>query len=199
MKYFIIHIKHGRRDGCGYSVLTAIENGNEEDAVKQIVAKNYLDWFEDAADTGYTREISLSEYESLVKDSQMFGPDGYMLGEKVFTAEDLAMAKKICFENWEKENIDIGFEYQDLWISNPFLDSTGRFELESLHDVYEHYGHEDGVWEYEGRENVYNFILRILGLECFMDEDATKKFSDNSKEEKISSEEWDKVLKEMHF
>lgn len=69
-----------------------------------------------------------------------------------FTKEELTLAKKLAYENMEKEETDIGFVFGETWIANPFLECTGRAELTDLDTMYEYYG----------KENVNIFLNRIL-------------------------------------
>lgn len=75
------------------------------------------------------------------------------LSEKVlFTDADLRKAKAHAYINWEN-NGPVGFMYEDMWITNPFLDSTGRFELADFNAMCERYG----------TDNVVAFVKEILG------------------------------------
>ena len=71
---------------------------------------------------------------------------------KELNKEELEKAKKLSYENMEKEETEVGFVYKDAWITNPFLDSTGRLEFADL----------NGMYEYYGKENVDSFISVIL-------------------------------------
>ena len=70
----------------------------------------------------------------------------------MFSPEDLAKAKRLSCENYEKKETDIGFEFQGQWITNPFMDVTGRIELTVLDDMHKMYG----------QENVNSFLIDIL-------------------------------------
>ena len=73
--------------------------------------------------------------------------------KKNFTKEELALAKRLAYENWEiQDETDIGFVYCDQWITNPFLENTGRFEFSDF----------DAMCEFYGKENVISFIHKIL-------------------------------------
>lgn len=69
-----------------------------------------------------------------------------------FSKEQLQLAEQLACENWEKENPDVGFQYQDIWIANPFVDSSGRFDFKDITEMYQYYG----------QENVDLFINQIL-------------------------------------
>ena len=69
----------------------------------------------------------------------------------MFTTEELNKAKELAYENWENDG-GIGFEFGDIWITNPFLEDTGRFEFTNL----------DAMCNYYGTDNVVTFIKRIL-------------------------------------
>ena len=64
---------------------------------------------------------------------------------------DLQKAKELSYENMKNEETEIGFEFVDQWITNPFIDSTGRFEFENINAMYNYYG----------KENVDNFLKEI--------------------------------------
>lgn len=171
MKYYIIHVKHRRRDGEGYSVIISIESGGPSVAVEQMINKGYFDWIEDIYDIGYTSEITKEEYEKLTEQSHMLWENGCLLGDKIFSAEDFAKAKRLSYENWKKESTDIGFEYIGQWITNPFIDASGRFELEDIQAMYDYYSKDaDNKYECGAKEKVYRFILSILGMQ---DEEAS--------------------------
>tara|TARA_R110000765_G_scaffold318238_1_gene410534 strand:+ start:367 stop:528 length:162 start_codon:yes stop_codon:yes gene_type:complete len=42
------------------------------------------------------------------------------------------------------ESVEIGFPYNDVWITDPTLDETGRFTV----DPYEYYGYSKELSEY---------------------------------------------------
>lgn len=69
---------------------------------------------------------------------------------EVITNYMINKAMKIAEKNFIDGNgdTDIGFEFEGQWIIDPWMDSTGRFEL-SLESAKETYG----------VENVRNFIL----------------------------------------
>lgn len=69
-----------------------------------------------------------------------------------FTTEELELAKELAYKNWEDEETEIGFLFKGTWITNPFMESTGRFELKDF----------EAMCDYYGKENVYAFIKRIL-------------------------------------
>ena len=69
----------------------------------------------------------------------------------MFKAEEIAKAKELSYKNWENED-GIGFEFKGMWITNPFLEETGRFEFASFEVMCMHYG----------TENVVAFIKEIL-------------------------------------
>lgn len=68
----------------------------------------------------------------------------------MFTPKEINKVKELAYINWE--NGDIGFLYKGTWITNPFLEESGRFEFTSYEAMCEHYG----------KENVENFIKEIL-------------------------------------
>lgn len=69
-----------------------------------------------------------------------------------FSSTELALAKKLSYENMEKEDTDLGFEYKGQWITNPFLECSARFEFKNL----------DAMFDYYGKDNICNFIKQIL-------------------------------------
>lgn len=74
----------------------------------------------------------------------------------MFTTTEINTAKELAYENWNKALNDedsIGFEFNGQWISNPFLEESGRLEFVNYEVMCEHYG----------RENVEGFIRNILG------------------------------------
>ena len=71
---------------------------------------------------------------------------------KNFTNDQLALAKQLAYENWEDGPADIGFVFNGTWITNPFLEESGRFEFNDLSAMYEYYG----------EENVVSFLTEIL-------------------------------------
>ena len=73
----------------------------------------------------------------------------------MFTTEQINKAKELANKNLDKSlnNEDsIGFEFNGQWISNPFIEESGRFEFVNYEIMCEHYG----------IENVENFIKAIL-------------------------------------
>lgn len=73
----------------------------------------------------------------------------------MFTTAEINKAKELAYENWDKALNDedsIGFEFNGQWISNPFLEESGRFEFVNYEVMCEHYG----------LKNVENFIRIIL-------------------------------------
>ena len=167
-KYYIIHVRHGRRDGEGYSVIIAIENGDEHVAIEQMIDKGYYDCIEDIHDIGYVREIGKDEYDQLIKQCHVLWENGCMLRSKIFSSEDLVHAKQLSYDNWEKESTDIGFEFHGQWITNPFLEASGRFEFKDQNAMYDYYSKDvDGRYKCGAKDKVYDFILKILELESF--------------------------------
>ena len=74
----------------------------------------------------------------------------------MFTTEEINKAKELAYENWEKSLNDeesIGFEFKGQWISNPFVEESGRFEFVNYEVMCEHYG----------TDNVVTYIKEILG------------------------------------
>ena len=71
----------------------------------------------------------------------------------MFTVEELNKAKELAYENWEKEEeTEIGFEFHGQWITNPFVDESGRFEFVNFEAMCKHFG----------KENVIALISRLL-------------------------------------
>lgn len=70
----------------------------------------------------------------------------------IFTEEELELAKKIADGNMESEETDIGFEFKGAWVTNPFMEVTGRFEFPNL----------DAMCEYYGKENVCSLLKKLL-------------------------------------
>ncbi len=68
------------------------------------------------------------------------------------TAKEIAKVKLIAYRNFIDSIEDaIGFEFNGQHIINPWMDSSGRFELT-----------DEKAIEYYGLENVLNFILNTL-------------------------------------
>lgn len=182
MKYYIIHVKNGRRDGAGYSVLVRIKNGDEAVAIETMKEKGYFDWMEDICDSGYVKEIGYEEYELLKAHTHCAWEDGCMLRNKLFAAEDFERAKELSYKNWnqcEEEQIGFTFERTGQWITNPFVDSSGIIAFDNIEAMYEYYGRDsDGMWDLDAREKVYVFIRKMLSADIFT-EKATKKVSDH--------------------
>lgn len=61
----------------------------------------------------------------------------------------LEIAKKVAEENFNNGNYDteIGFEFNGMWIINPWIDESGRFELND----------EEAINTY-GKDNIEEFI-----------------------------------------
>lgn len=75
----------------------------------------------------------------------------------MFTTEELNKAKELAYENWDRDlnyEESIGFEFKGQWISNPFLEESGRFEFINFDAMCKHYG----------TENVITFIKEILKI-----------------------------------
>jgi len=70
-----------------------------------------------------------------------------------FTKDELELAKELAYENMEKDDGSVGFIFNEIWITNPFLESTGRLEFTELNSMYDYYG----------MENVNSFINKLLG------------------------------------
>ena len=70
---------------------------------------------------------------------------------KAFSSNDLVKVKEMCFKNMEDNSSGIGFDFNGQWITNPFLDASGRFELsfEKMHEYY-------------GEKNVEVFLTNLL-------------------------------------
>lgn len=50
----------------------------------------------------------------------------------MFSEKELKKAKELAYANWNKALNDedsVGFEYKGQWISNPFIEQSGRFEF----------------------------------------------------------------------
>ena len=60
----------------------------------------------------------------------------------VFTEEQLKLAKQLSYDNWEKED-GIGFVWEGVWVTNPFLEESGRFEFVGYKKMCKHYGKEN--------------------------------------------------------
>lgn len=69
------------------------------------------------------------------------------------TNEEINKIKELSYINWEEGNI--GFMFKETWITNPFLEESGRFEFKSLEEMYKHYG----------EKNVNTFIDELLNKE----------------------------------
>ena len=72
--------------------------------------------------------------------------------EREFSKEELEQAKRLSYENWEKTDTELGFEFCGQWITNPFVEISGRFEFADI----------TAMCEFYSKENVYNFISNIL-------------------------------------
>ena len=73
----------------------------------------------------------------------------------MFTEKELKKAKELAYANWNKALNDedsVGFEYKGQWISNPFIEQSGRFEFVNYEAMCNHYG----------TANVEKFIKEIL-------------------------------------
>lgn len=70
---------------------------------------------------------------------------------RVFTNDELVKAKELSFKNMQKVSSDIGFAYKGQWITNPFMDASGRFELSAAQ-----------MRHYYGEEKVVNFLEKLL-------------------------------------
>ena len=70
----------------------------------------------------------------------------------IFTNEELKLVKELAYKNWENEETEIGFDFNDQWITNPFIESSGRFEFENL----------DAMCNYYGKENVFALLKKLL-------------------------------------
>ena len=68
-----------------------------------------------------------------------------------FTQEQLNKAKELAYINWENDG-DIGFLFQGTWITNPFIEDTGRFDFVDY----------DAMCSYYGKRKVSSFIKKIL-------------------------------------
>lgn len=64
----------------------------------------------------------------------------------MFTAEELKKAKALAFKNQEKEETEIGFEYHGQWITNPFIEESGRAEFADFDAMCSHYGKENVIF-----------------------------------------------------
>lgn len=74
----------------------------------------------------------------------------------MFTTAEINKAKELAYENLNKALNDedsIGFEFNGQWITNPFVEESGRFEFANYEVMCEHYG-KDNV------EKIINEILR---------------------------------------
>ena len=73
----------------------------------------------------------------------------------MFTTAEINKAKELAYENWDKALNDedsIGFEHNGQWITNPFVECSGRWEFVNY----------EVMCEYYGLENVEKFIKDIL-------------------------------------
>ena len=57
--------------------------------------------------------------------------------------KNIETLRALSFENMENEETEIGFEFKGQWITNPFLDASGRFEFENIEEAYKYYGEEN--------------------------------------------------------
>ena len=168
-KYFVIHAG-GVRIVEGYTIVMAFDGSPDvQDVIDEAYAQGYFDCFEDTCSVSYVKEIGEPEF-ALLK-AQAYKPQEEWGGllYRIFPEEDLAKAKALSYENWDKalngERTDIGFDFQWQWIANPFLESTGRFPFQSQKEMYEYYGRDcDGDFCPDAVQKVYDFILKILGL-----------------------------------
>lgn len=71
----------------------------------------------------------------------------------VYSKEDLDMAKQMAYENWEnQEDTELGFEFKGSWVTNPFVEVSGRFEFNSF----------EAMCDYYGKRNVCDFLNKLL-------------------------------------
>lgn len=76
-----------------------------------------------------------------------------MMSNRVFTPEELELAKELSYKNWEEQEVtEVGFEFYGQWITCPFVDNTGRFEFTDF----------DAMCEFYGRDNVVTLINKLL-------------------------------------
>ena len=65
MKYYDIHVTYGKKDGDGYSIPIAIENGTEGDAIEKAKAEGKFEYEEDIDCIDYVEEIDEDEYNDM--------------------------------------------------------------------------------------------------------------------------------------
>ena len=95
-----------------------------------------------------------------------------MKNSNIFSKEDLSLAKQLAYENWENQEVsDIGFEFKGAWVTNPFVEVSGRFEFENL----------DAMCEYYGRKNVLDLLNKLLEDRFKKEEDCMQKWVFQSK------------------
>lgn len=77
-----------------------------------------------------------------------------MENNSVFSKEELDLVRQLAYENWEnQEESDIGFEFEGIWVTNPFVEVSGGFEFKSF----------DAMCKYYGKKNIFDFLNRLLG------------------------------------
>ena len=62
MKYYEIHVTYGPSDSDGYSIVVAIENGDEEAAVEKAIDNGMFEEICDIDNIDYVEELSEEEY-----------------------------------------------------------------------------------------------------------------------------------------
>ena len=62
MKYYEIHVTYGPSDSDGYSIVVAIENGDEEAAVEKAINNGMFEEICDIDNIDYVEELSEEEY-----------------------------------------------------------------------------------------------------------------------------------------
>ena len=72
--------------------------------------------------------------------------------EREFSEKELELAKELSYANWEKDETEIGFEFLGQWITNPFVETSGRFEFMDFASMCAFYG----------KENVCNLLSQLL-------------------------------------
>ena len=165
MKYYIVHVKNGRSVVEGYSILITMQNDESCEVVQKLEHTASVYCGEDLCNISYIKELDEEEYTSLLKQSHVTWGEGCILSHKIFAAEDLVLARELSYKNQENEDTELGFEFMGQWITNPFVDATGRFEFESIEEIYKYYSRDaKGRYDAEACGKVYEFFMEILNL-----------------------------------
>lgn len=118
-------------------------------------------------DTEYGNYVATLNFDGTISeefpdgdfDESYFDDEGYVTSASDLTAAEAAGYQKkqvdevrnFAEHNFDDPESDIGFEYNGQWITNPFVDPSGRFPL----------SYSEAIRKY-GRVNIDNFIRDAL-------------------------------------